>query len=134
MAPGDQASAELVEAWAKAYGLAPDPSDAWDHAIKAVEAVLIPIVVPAKAKATLGDVLGALKANPKGWTFVLATSSSSLSNVETVEGLLRMMWPNPDRHGGGTLTRAPSLTEAEAVVQIAVTVVTWGRGGGLAKK
>ena len=42
---GDVASAELTEAWIRAYGRDPDPSDAWDHAIKAVEAILIPIVV-----------------------------------------------------------------------------------------
>lgn len=133
MSPGDEASAELGEAWAKLYGLNPDPSDAWDHAIKAVEAVLIPIVVPAKAKATLGDVLGALKADPAGWTFVLATSSTALGNVETVEALLRLMWPNPDRHGGSAAARSPSLLEAQAVVQIAVAVVQWGRAGALAR-
>ena len=52
--PEDTASDELAVAWTKAYGLDPDLSDAWDHAIKAVEAVLIPIVVPTQAGAHIG--------------------------------------------------------------------------------
>ena len=39
----DAVSEQLAEAWTQAYGRQPDPSDAWDHAIKAVEATLIPI-------------------------------------------------------------------------------------------
>lgn len=133
MTPADQASGELREAWAKVYGRDPDPSDAWDHAIKAVEAVIVPIVVPKKAKATLGDVLGELKANPGGFGFVLNSSSQTVGPVETVEAMLRMIWPNPDRHGGAA-TRAPTLAEAETVVQVALTVVQWCRSGAFAKR
>jgi hypothetical protein len=42
VAPQDVAGNELQEAWARALGRHPDASDAWDHAIMAVEAVLIP--------------------------------------------------------------------------------------------
>ena len=49
------ASAELTEAWIRAYGRDPDPSDAWDHAIKAVEAILIPIVVSKAGQAAVGS-------------------------------------------------------------------------------
>jgi hypothetical protein len=52
---GDVASAELTEAWIRAYGRDPDPSDAWDHAIKAVEAILIPIVVSEAGQAAVGS-------------------------------------------------------------------------------
>lgn len=130
--PAGEASSELTEAWANVYGLNPDASDAWDHAIKAVEAVLIPIVVPNKAKATLGDVLGQMKANPGGFVLDL-TSSGALGDVETLEALLRLMWPNPDRHGGAA-TRTPSLLEAEAVVQMSIMVVQWARRGVFKKK
>jgi hypothetical protein len=57
----DTASNDLREAWNKAYARGGDPADAWDHSIKAVEAVLIPIVVPKKAKANLGDGIGQLR-------------------------------------------------------------------------
>jgi hypothetical protein len=52
--PNDVAAEELAEAWRRAYGRNPDASDAWDHAIKAVEATLIPIVSPNQNKPTLG--------------------------------------------------------------------------------
>lgn len=132
--PADEASKELREAWANVYGRNPDPSDAWDHAIKAVEALMIPIVVPRKTKATLGDVLGELGNHPGTFMFSLDTSSKAVGSVETLEALLRLMWPNPDRHAGAGPTKTPSLPEAEAVVQIAVLTVQWLRSGVLVRK
>lgn len=130
--PADKASAELREGWENVYGLNPDPSDTWDHAIKAVEEVLIPVGVPDKARATLGDVLRQLTANPGGYV-VEAQSSGPIGSVETLEAMLRLMWPNPDRHGGGQVGRTPSLPEAEAVLQLAVLVAQWARTGTVRK-
>jgi len=127
----DRASLELRTAFGHVYGREPNASDAWDHAIKAVEEALIPIVVPNKAKANLGDVAGQLKAQPERWALRLDSSSPHLSSVETLEALLRLVWPNPDRHGGNGPTREPSLTEAAGVVQLAVMVVQWARSGVL---
>lgn len=131
--PADAASAELQEAWTKVYGRTPDPSDAWDHAIKAVESVLIPMVVGNNPKATLSHVLGEMKAQPSRRTFALESSSTTTDGVGTLEAMLRLIWPNPDRHGGGTgVSRQPSLEEAEAVVHLAVLVVQWVRSGVVA--
>jgi hypothetical protein len=47
--------------------------------------------------------------------------------------MLELMWPNPDRHGGGQ-QRLPSLDEARAVVHLAVTLVQWGRAQVLTRK
>jgi hypothetical protein len=52
IAAADEAASELREAWANAFGRNGDPSDAWDHAIKAVEDVLIPEMMPNNTKAT----------------------------------------------------------------------------------
>jgi hypothetical protein len=131
-APEDIASAELREAWAAAYGRNPDASDAWDHSIKAVEALLIPIVTPNKAKATLGDVVGTLNSQGHLWKLGLHGHDGSQSVVPLVS-MLRLMWPNPDRHGGAN-SRQPSLVEAQAVVQLAVTIVQWARSGVLSKR
>lgn len=130
--PNDVASSELQEAWAAAYGRNPDASDAWDHSIKAVEAVLIPVVTPKKAKATLADVVGLLDSQGSLWRLVLHGHDYSLS-VAPLVAMLRLMWPNPDRHGSGT-SRKPSLDEAQAVVSLAVTIVQWTRAGALSKR
>jgi hypothetical protein len=132
--PADAASAELNEAWSKAYGRDPDASDAWDHAIKAVETVLVPIVTPNNRQATLGTVLAELKRNPDRLTFHLATSSQNLTNVQTLEAMLRLVWPNPDRHGGlAGAARIPSLPEAQSALQVAITVVHLVRLGTLSR-
>jgi hypothetical protein len=128
----DLASGELAETWSMAYGRTLDASDAWDHAIKAVEAILIPIVCPAKDRANLGSVAGDLKAQPQRFSFGL--QGSGIGGVETLEAMLRLMWPNPDRHGGGSNGRVPTIEEARAVVHLAVTIVQWGRDGHIMKR
>lgn len=123
----DATSAELQDAWKSAYGRNPNPSDAWDHAIKAVEDLLIPIVIPRKAKPNLGGVAGVLKAESALWSFGLK-ANGDLDQGRTLEALIRLMWPNPDRHGGTEDKRAPTPKEAEQVVQIAITIVALCRG------
>ncbi|BEP14825.1 hypothetical protein acdb102_31360 [Acidothermaceae bacterium B102] len=133
MQPRDVASAELAEAYRKAYGRQADPSDAWDHAIRAVESVLIPIVCPKKARPNLGGVAGDLKSAPQAWKLVLS-NDESIGGVETLEAMLRLIWPNPDRHQDGSPKRVPSQAEAQAVVHLAITIVQWGRAGALLKR
>lgn len=120
------ASTELAEAWESAYGRSPNPSDAWDHSIKAIETALWPIVLPKNSKATLGNIEKALKDKPSKWNFGL--HSHSIGSVETLHALLKMVWPNPDRHGTGE-SRAPTQIEAEGVVHIAIIVVHWVQAG-----
>lgn len=126
VAPADAVSSELREAWTAAYGRNPNPSDAWDHAIKAAEEVMIPLVIPNVAKANLGGVAGELKANPAPWTIDLPANGGR-SNGELLELLIRHIWPNPDRHGGAN-KRPPTQSEAEGAVQIAVVIVGLCRG------
>jgi hypothetical protein len=135
-AEADPASAELNEARIRAYGRRDeDASDAWDHAIKAVEAVLIPIVVPEISRPTLGRVIQQLdRGQPQPVTLGLAGPDGSRS-VAPLVAMLRLMWPNPDRHGGSPEhNRVPTIEEARAVVHLAVTIVQWGRDGLIARK
>ena len=124
--PADQASKELAEAWAAVYGRSPDPSDGWDHSIKAVEALLIPLVVPNQSKPNLGHVAGQLKSDPSRWSFGLPANDAR-GNGETLEGMIRHIWPNPDRHGGAS-QRPPTQEEAEAVLQVAIAIIELCRG------
>jgi len=132
VSPTDEAGEHLTTAWSKVYGRSPDPSDAWDHSIKSVEALLWGLVIPKNNGATLGTILAALANKPSNWTFRLSSSSKNIGNVETLEAVLRLIWLNPDRHGSGTV-RVPTHGEAETVVQIAVMVVGWLRTGALVK-
>ncbi|MEU1512968.1 hypothetical protein ABZ490_12520 [Streptomyces sp. NPDC005811] len=127
--PADLASEELKQAWDRAFSRDSDASDAWDHAIKAVEAVLIPIVVPKQDKAQLGHVVGSLKSQGQRWRFVLPGMKMDHS-IDPVLGVLESLWPNPDRHANSG-QRKPSLEEAQAAVHLAVTVVQWARANAI---
>lgn len=125
-APNDAVTEELKFAWAKAYGRNPDPSDAWDHAIKAVEELLAPIIIPADTTPTLGKTLAAMEAKTSKWTLGMDDGGTK-DDIQALAKLLRLMWSNPDRHGGSA-KRTPRQDEAERVVGIAVLVVNLCRG------
>jgi hypothetical protein len=48
--------------------------------------------------------------------------------------MIRLIWPNPDRHGNPNVRREPTLQEARAVVNLAVTLVQWGRDSLMVKR
>lgn len=129
----DGITAELREAWTNAFGRNGDPSDAWDHAIKAVESVLIPTIMPKNAKATLGSVLGELRSQGQMWKFILPGKDADFA-VAPLLGLLEAVWPNVDRHGGAASPRTPTEREARAVVTLAATIVQWHREGGVLQR
>ena len=122
VAATDPVSEELEAAWGHAFGMKPDASDAWDHSIKAIENLLAGVVIPSNPKATLGAILSAIEAKPSKWSLGLA-SSGKLTDVEALAAMLRLIWPNPDRHGGSGPTRKPTLDEATRVVQLTVAIV-----------
>jgi hypothetical protein len=129
----DAASAQLAEAWARAYDRETNPSDAWDHAIKAVEAILIPIVVPNQDQPQIGHVVGTLASQGHLWRLGLPGADGTHSVAPLVE-MLRLLWPNTDRHHGSPKdNREPTLAEAQAAVHLAVTIVQWGRDGLIGK-
>lgn len=131
----DERTTDLREAWINAYGRSPDPSDAWDHAIKAVEHVLVPVVQPNNAKATLGNVLGVLgsAASTAQWEMVLPGSDLT-NDVGPLVAMLRLLWPNPDRHGGSSAPREPKLEEAKAAATLAAMIVQWERQGWVVRR
>jgi len=137
LSPGDLAADALSDAWGAAFGREPNASDAWDHAIKAVEHIYVPLVVANKAKnghAGLGDVIGQLGQNPAGWeTTITVDPADPSEGVAVVRNMMRALWGNPDRHGGSPTWWPPDQAEAEVLVHLAVTLVQWGRQGVLRK-
>lgn len=121
------AATEIRTAWAEAYGRDPDPSDAWDHAIKALEFALKPIILPNDQRATLGGVVGKIESQPHTVPLIIKDNGNKEPTVDPAAALgqvLRLVWPNPDRHGS-TAIRDPSIEEARAIVQIAIMVIQW---------
>jgi hypothetical protein len=132
ISPGDQASAHLHEAWLNAYGRHPDPSDAWDHAIKAVETVLTAIVEPSNSQATLGGGIGILRSQSSKWKLELRGRGRDQS-VEPLVKMLELVWVDPNRHGSSNPEAPATIEEARALVHLAVTIVQWGRDGLIVK-
>lgn len=137
--PSDAASAHLRHAWDKAYARNGDASDAWDHAIKAVEAVLVNAVVPKQAQGQLGHVVGELGNRGAQWDVGLLFNAPDVPRtpptepVEALVGMLRLIYPNPDRHEGGT-PREPTEVEARMAVSLASVIVQWAREGLITKR
>lgn len=126
-------STELTEAWEKAHARQSNPGDAWDHAIKAIEAVLIPIVVPKKAKANLGDVIGQLDGQPHLWKLGIRGRNRDHS-VKPLVDMLTLLWPDPNRHGSPTPEAPATPEEGRALVNLATTIVQWAYDGLIARR
>jgi hypothetical protein len=77
----------------------------------------------------LGHVIGARDRQGHLWRLGLPGADTGQSVAPPV-AMLRLMWPNPDRHGGSPEHhRVPTIEEARTVVHLAVTIVQWGREG-----
>lgn len=124
------AAAYLRKAWHQAYGLNPNPSDAFRNAVRAVEAAARPVVTPRDNLATLGKMIPALGDKPEKWQTVIG-------DVDTVRKMMETIWKSQfDRHGTDDTTRPLNVSqpEAEAAVQMSVTLVQLFRTGAIERK
>ena len=130
----------LREAWVAVYGVSPDPSKAYGQAIKAVEVAAHSLVTPNDAIATLGKMIGELRANPNKFTLSLAgkgdtASTGDTSAVTITRLMMQLLWTGQhDRHGNFDTTQPISVSqqEAEAAVHLAVLLVQWFETGIIA--
>ena len=122
-----KAAEYLRTAWHYLYGRNPIPSSAYRDAVRAVEAAARPVVTPNDELATLGKMIHALRDKPDKWETVIG-------DVDTVRMMMRTIWKSQsDRHGTDdpAKPRNVSQPEAEAAVQIAVTLVHLFRTGAI---
>lgn len=123
----------LRTAWVEAYGLHPDPDDAYDHAIKAVEAAACPLVLPTDPGPTLGKVIACLDQGKAKWRLVLVDQADQ-GHIEPLVVLMRRLWQgHRSRHGAGPTARPQTQLEAEAAVHLAVLLVQWLTAGVLTR-
>lgn len=120
----------LAAAWEEAFGVNPDPSNAYSLAVKAVEDASIPVVATGRPEPTLGDVIRTIDNGT--WRLPHLREHNSAPTHDVLVGMLRTLWRgHHDRHGGPSSVGVPTVTqeEAESAVILAVTLVGWFESG-----
>ena len=122
----DRASFHLREAWSNCYGRNPDFNEACSEAVNAVEVAAKLEIIPRDSKATLGKMRSAMHSKPDKWE----TDSESDRSIETVIGMMQMVWNEGKyRHGDEDAPLEVTQEAAEMTVQTAVLLVSWFRSG-----
>lgn len=123
--PTTRAHQHLVDAWNRLSQRNPDASGAYREAVRAVEAVAKPIVLPSNDRATLGTMIAALRDKPEKWEV-------TLGSVEEVRRMMELIWTNQlDRHGTDdeSVPLNVSLEQADVAVHLALALVRLFAGG-----
>jgi hypothetical protein len=124
-----RAHSHLTAAWSKLMGRAPDPSGAYREAVKAVEAVAKPVVLPKNDRATMGLMIAAMREKPTKW-------STTLGTIDGVRAEMEAVWTGQfDRHGTDA-EDAPlniSQEEADAAFSICLNLVRQFAGGHIVR-
>ncbi len=124
----------LAQAWRYVYGREPNPSEGYHSAVKAVEAAAILVVTPNDTSATLGRVIGELRANLTKFKSVFIQSGEG---VKAALDLADVVWKSHhDRHGTPDESKPISVSpeEAEAALHAALLLVHWFRAGAILRK
>ena len=132
----DPTAAELLaRAWSRAHGRQPDPDGAYHDAVRAVEALACPFVLPTSTRRTLSTVVQHLRAAPHKWELVLTARGEG--SVEPMVEMFDRLWHGnlASRHGDSeSAYREVTLDEARAGVQLAVLLMQWLTDGVLRRR
>lgn len=109
----------LKKAWGYAFGRNPSPSEAYNYAIKAMEAAAWPVVTPNNNSATLGHILGEIKAHPHNWHTKITEQQANLGSAMTANAMQLVWEGHTDRHG----TASPVAIAQDAAEQAVFTAV-----------
>ncbi|MCX5014249.1 hypothetical protein OG765_25160 [Streptomyces sp. NBC_00555] len=132
MTSAEKARDRLSKAWSAAYGLHPDPGAAYRHAVAAVEAVAIPLFVPADSQASLGRVRAHLDQGRAKYVLAISNKAGDASGIESIIEMVSTLWHGQrDRHEGGTSSAPITQEAAEAAVHLAVLLVQWFATGAV---
>jgi len=109
----------LRKAWSYAFGRNPSPSEAYNYAIKAMEAAAWPIITPKNKSATLGHILGEMRTHPERWHSKIVEVQPNKSSM-MLSSAMELVWEgHTDRHG----TAQPVPVTQEAGEQAVLTAV-----------
>lgn len=118
----------LGQAWAAAYGRVPDPEEAYEKAIKAIEESAVGIVSPNNRNATLGTMVRDMSAQGD-WTVDLPGKDREVALV-----MARALWTGQESRHGGNGYRKPTQAEAETAVTLAVGLLQLFVSGSIARR
>lgn len=121
-----RASHYLQEAWQHIYRRKPDASASYSQAVKAVEAVAGPLLLPKDSSATLGKVIKRMKDAPEKFEVHLQPHDGDA--IGKVRALCELIWKSQlDRHGTDDpqVPLKVSKEAAEMALHAAVTLVHW---------
>ncbi|SNR75662.1 hypothetical protein SAMN06265360_117110 [Haloechinothrix alba] len=125
----------LADAWRHAYKPDPEPTTAYREAVRAVEQVACPLVLPNDNDPTLGKVIAHLQDAGHKWETVLVAKGGDPGGPEPVREVMSRLWTGQvSRHGGAKNSRDQDPGEAEAAVHAAVLLVHWLSSGTLRGK
>lgn len=122
----------LAEAWRAAFGRGPDPEEAYEKAIKAVEEAGARVVAPKSSLATLGAMARDMESQ-KDWKLPLVQSGKHPTDAVATM-MVRALWEGQESRHGGNGYRKPTQAEAEAAVLLAVPLVQWFTTGTLKRR
>jgi hypothetical protein len=137
MRSSGQAGRTLALAWGAAFGLDPNPREAYRVAVEAVEDAAIPILgFSAREKPTLGHVIRKVNGASRdaaGWTLPFQREDEHYSNGQTLVAMLKTLWAGQaDRHGGEHQHATKvviSQEAAESAVLLAAPLIQWFTSG-----
>ncbi|MFT8329980.1 hypothetical protein [Bifidobacterium psychraerophilum] len=114
----------LQKAWDKTFGRDPDYQYAYGEIIRAVEAVICPLVEPDNNKATLSSVAGVMRSQ-QGWHYVIEPKDE---HAQVAGGFMRLaiealMNNHQQRHAGGGDNTPVSEEQTKGALYMAVTIL-----------
>lgn len=126
------AGALLSRAWAGVHGFEPSDSGAYADAVRAVEIAAIAVVQPSNDHATLGTVIGQMRADGD-WTLPLRERKENPSSAMLLNLAAGLWLGHRDRHGSPDYSDV-THEEARVAVVMAVTLVDWFSSGAVARR
>lgn len=134
MASAGDAGRLLSEAWHAVYGMNPQPDLGYRKSIEAVEAVVLPKVMPKDDSATLGKAIGQMRADGD-WKLPFIKEHTQNPSQDVVLGMMQALWSgHSDRHPGTASYIQSTQTAAEAAVSVAVTLINLFGNGSIARR
>ena len=120
----------LFKAWQYAFGLTPQPAEAMDFAVKAVELVVTPLVCPNHPNPSLGNAVAYVR-DQLNWKHNLRVDGDKAPPNTTIHHMLQTLWAGQHYRHVDQNAVPPTLEQAQAHVQLAALLVGWFASGAV---